>query len=195
MKQRKNYSSECFAVRVRESREKWEPYVREELSKQGISIKPANDEDDMLKKIDGWLNHEPVQIKIRNTSVKNRNDFSFELIQNFNLIQPISKQMNNPSLKGRDWKSPARHYFVLNRESNIIYHIDGLKAKHAIRKAVDELEELDFDLTKGSFISETSIEIKTTKERDLNSHSLFKVMVFIPVKLVLLKEYFLNTKS
>ncbi|XVJ66854.1 MAG: hypothetical protein HEQ40_12070 [Lacibacter sp.] len=194
MEKRKNYTSESLSVRVQEGRDKWEPYVIEELRKQEVYINPANDQDDIINKIDGWLNKEPVQIKIRNTTVKERNDFSFELVQNFNALELISKQMNNPQTRGRDWKSPARHYFVLNRESSIIYHLDGTKIKKVIREAVEELEEKDIDLRYGSFVSKSSIEIKATKDRDINSHTPSKIMVFIPVLLVLLKEYETTTK-
>ncbi|MFT3845968.1 MAG: hypothetical protein QM725_13015 [Lacibacter sp.] len=65
----------------------------------------------------------------------------------------------------------------------------GRHLKNEIWNAIEELEADDFDLRTGIFTSEKSIQINATKDRDHNSHTPSKVMAFIPVKLVLLKEY------
>lgn len=184
-----DYSSKDIASRIKEGREKWEPFVKQVLEKHGISVIPSTDRDDMLNKIDGWLNGEPVQIKIRNTTIKGRNDLSFELVQNYNPVITLARQMNSLSTAGRDWKCRAKHYFILNQSSSTIFHIDGQKLKAEIRHAVEELEADDFDLRTGIFTSEKSIQVNATKDRDENSYTPSKVMVFIPVKLVLIKEY------
>ncbi|MFY7839903.1 MAG: hypothetical protein ACOVP7_06480 [Lacibacter sp.] len=189
MEKRKDFTSKDMATRIKEGMDKWEPFVISELEKHNIIIKPSSGREDMLNKIDGWLNKEPVQIKIRNTSVKNRNDFSFELVQNFNPQISLRKLTNSIENKGRDWKCSAKHYFVLNKESNIIYHLDGVKIKKEINLAIDEIEDEDFDLSEDSFVSEKSLEIKATIDKDRNSHTPSKVMVFIPIKLVLINEY------
>lgn len=186
---RSDYSSKDIASRVKEGREVWEPFVKKALEKHGITITASTEREDMLNKIDGWFNGESVQIKIRNTSIKGRNDLSFELIQNYDPMVSLTRQMNNRSTAGRDWKCNAKHYFILNQESSTIFHLDGAKVKREIRHAVEELEAEDFDLRTGIFTYENSIQINATKDRDHNSHTPSKVMVFIPVKLVLLKEY------
>lgn len=195
MEKREDFTGKDFQSRLKEGREKWEPFVIAALAQHGLIITPASLKDDKFNKIDGWLGKESVQIKVRNTTVKGRMDLSFELIQNYNPNKTILQQMDNPFSKGRDWRGSVDHYFLLEIGNTSIFWLDGRSLKKHIREAVSELEENDHNLTVSSFVSSKSIEIKATMDQDKKSHTPSKVMVFVPVQLILRKEIKIASNS
>lgn len=190
---KQDFTSMSLADRMAQGRDVGESYIRRRLAeKHGIKIEPARGyHADAKLKIDGYLNGEPVQIKLRRSGRDDRNDIAYELVRNHERYTPIRQQLQDIHQQGRDYKgSTIKHYFVMNREETAVYYIPADKIRKAVEVALDELEMESNGILDRPFTSATSgVQLRPTVDRDPQSFTPTKVMAFIPVEAVAGKTY------
>lgn len=174
-----------IADRMAQGRDVGEPFVRRMLKqKHGIDIFPAQDYDtDARLKIDGYLNGEAVQIKLRRSGRDGQNDIAYEVVRNHDNRRTIRDQLRNIHQQGRDYKgTKVKHYFVMNRQETAVYHVQAAALKKAVEIALDELEMYHGGVLQRPFLCATNgVELRPTIDRDRSSFTPHKVMAFIPV--------------
>ena len=148
-----------------------EEKIKEALAKQhNIHIAPASQSADMYDKIDGfWNGQEAIQIKYRDAdSANGRFDILYELIKPYDRNLPLSHQQ-----PGRDVKSKAQAYVVLDPTGRMIYKIPTKMIKLLLQQAIREFG--DGPLL-NSFKASNGVELKPTNDpRDGTS----KIISFI----------------
>lgn len=180
--------------RMAQGRDIGEPFIRKCLQKHGVYIEPSRGYDqDARQKIDGFLDgdkSEPVQIKLRRTTVQGRNDVAYEVAIKQDRRFPVRSQMQGNQI-GRDYKgSKVKHYFVLNKDETQIYYFNAASLKKAVDVALDELEMERGGILQRPFTSATNgTQLRPTKDEGLNAYAGFKVMAFIPVESAVVKAY------
>jgi hypothetical protein len=192
----KDFSNLSIADRMAQGRDIGEPFIIQSLQKHGINITPAKDyHTDAKLKIDGYLNgKEPVQIKLRRSSMQGRNDIAFEVLRNHDDKLSLSEQLKDINKQGRDYRgTTVQHYFVLNQNETEIYHMSAKRLKDGVIYAIRELNmsNLSGKLTR-PFTSSLKIELRPTRDPDPSSFTPFKVMAFIPVESVVETKYPIN---
>lgn len=187
-----DFTGLSLSDRMAQGRDIGETYIRNVLKeKHGIDIKPTTGyHADARLKIDGYLNGEPVQIKLRRSNRDNRNDIAYELVRNHDSSIPISQELSNPRQQGRDYKgSSVKHYFVMNQAETAVYHISSFSIRQAVNEAIKELESKFNGLLKRPFTCSNGVQLRPTTDRDPASFTPSKVMAFVPVESVGGKSY------
>lgn len=174
-----------IADRMAQGRDVGESFIRRMLKqKHGIDIVPAKGYNaDARLKIDGYMNGEAVQIKLRRSGRDDRNDIAYEVVRNHDNRRPIRDQLQDIHQQGRDYRGTAvKHYFVMNREETAVYHVPAVALKKAVEIALDELEMYHDGILQRPFRCATNgVELRPTIDRDPDSFTPNKVMAFIPV--------------
>ena len=178
--------------RMRQGRDVGEPFIKQQLKSHGLNIEPVPTQLDISQKIDGKLNGEFIQIKLRRSSLDDRNDMAYELVRNHQKDIPIDVQLDNPRNQGRDFKGKVRKYFVMNKAETEIYEIPYDKIQKEINNALDQLNNQRNGLLFKPFTAENGIQIRPTTDKDPESFTKQKVMAFIPIPLVIDKSYPIN---
>lgn len=177
-----------IADRMAQGRDVGESFIRRMLKqKHGIVIEPSKGyHADARLKIDGYLNGEAVQIKLRRSGRDDRNDIAYEVVRNHDNRRPLRDQLQDPHQQGRDYKGTAvKHYFVMNREETAVYHVPAAALKKAVEITLDELEAYHDGFLQRPFTCGTNgTQLRPTIDRDPESFTPNKVMAFIPVDAV-----------
>lgn len=187
---RGDYSHLSLNDRLAIGKDSGETFIRNQLAKYGVNITPAGAKADRHLKIDGYLNNEPVQIKLRRTSRDDRNDIAFEVVRNHDTTSKLLTQLQNPQQQGRDYKGAVMHYFVMNPAETEIYHVAAPKLKDAVNQAISELGRSYLNgILARPFKSSNGVELRPTRDNDPASFTPTKVMAFVPVQNVITKSY------
>lgn len=192
IKQSGDFSHLALADRLNQGRDIGEKFIISALAKQGVKIIPSlSPAKDKYQKIDGYLNgkiDEPVQIKLRKTTLDNRNDIAYELIQNHDPQLPVMDQLRKSP--GRDYRGRTiKHYFVLSQNSTEIYYVPAERLKEAVHQAMYELESSKGGVLMAPFTAANGVNLRPTRDNDPKSYTPTKVMAFIPVSAVVEKTY------
>lgn len=165
-----------------------EKFIRDALAQHGVNIVPvSNSYADKSLKIDGYLNNEPVQIKLRRTSRDDRNDIAFELLKNHSPGKNLIDQLEEPRRQGRDYIGKVKHYFVLNSQETEIYHVSSAKLRQSVMQSVSEIDQSQLrGVLNQPFKASNGVELRPTRDNDPNNRffSQNKVMAFVPVAAV-----------
>ena len=183
-----NFTNQSLKVRLAQGKDIGEPFIKRQLAMHGLIITGVPVKLDKTYKIDGKLNGEPVQIKLRRSKKEGRNDISYEVCRNHDDTRPLSEQLKDVHQQGRDYKGWAKHYFVMNQAETEIYHVPAALIKSSVDRAIAELNSRGGHLTR-PFTARDGTELRPTQDQDAESFTPFKVMAFVPVSNVLLKVY------
>ena len=183
-----DFTSLSLKDRMAQGRDIGEPFIKRQLAMHGLVITGVPARMDKTQKIDGMLNGEPVQIKLRRSGMAGRNDISYEVCRNHDDSRPLSEQLKDFHQQGRDYKGQVKHYFVMNQTETEIYHVPAALIKASVDRAITELDTKGGHLTRPLKASDGT-ELRPTQDKDAESFTPFKVMAFIPVSNVILKAY------
>lgn len=154
-----------------------EEKIKNALADHGIAIVGSGDyQQDVIGDIDlgidgYWNGKQSVQIKYRDTG----DDVLYELIKPHNISDSLMVQYNkNP---GRDSRSEAEYYVVLNRTGDTIYKVPVKFLRVALQQAVREYGDKPLQRP---WRSKAGISLNPTMDRRSGTP---KVVAFIPPSL------------
>lgn len=173
-----------------------EEQIRTALASHGVNIVPSKGyHADARLKIDGYLNGEPVQIKLRTSGRDNRNDIAFELVRNHDKNIPVRQELQDFHHQGRDYRgTTVKHYFVMNQQETAVYHISADSIKKAVEAAISDLDAKKQGFLQVPFTSTNGVQLRPTTDRDPKSFTPSKVMAFVPIASVQGKSYDITPK-
>ena len=155
----------------------------------GIRIDPSTDHEDIREKTDGYLDGEPVQIKLRRSKRAGRNDLAYELCRNHRRNDSLLDQINCPRQFGRDRASGVKHYFVMNAEETAIYHCSSNSIHILVDHAVAEMQVVVGPCLSRAYRSTFGVDLRPTRDPDPDSFTPQKVMAFLPIERIAIKRY------
>jgi hypothetical protein len=178
------------AQRMAQGRDIGEPFIKAQLKAHGLDIKDVPTSMDIGQKVDGMLNGNPIQIKLRRSGADGRNDISYEVCRNHNNRLPLQDQLLDFHQQGRDYRGKVKLYFVMNQDETEIYEVPADLLKNSVLKALEELGRSRMNgILSRAFTASDGTELRPTRDRDPKSFTPTKVMAFIPVAGVINKSY------
>lgn len=182
-----NYSSDPVNERIKKALPEQQFVIDKLKELHGIEIMPSTPEEDKNLKIDGWLNDEPVQIKVRKTTYQKRNDILYEVLRRHDREKDVDLQLQDSSRVGRDYLGEVVHYFIMNQEETMIYHAYADELRKNVNQALSELGSPKIFTT----ILDASNGTQLRPTLDPRS-KLGKILAFIPIDKIAHKIYHLD---